>query len=205
MEHQLKSSFKNIMGPIMAAALESQVSNRAEAQRYYGPQKFVQVEARLNANPIARAAGPAFIANTMRNVIMCQTSFILTPITYKLYFPQEHKNQSSLFWYSLGLNIFIGNVVAITQQALWGRTLSYAATHGHINYRNIVRQGFESEGMAAFFTTPKWFARVLMNAPAQGSLPWFYNEVLPMGEPALMSIVKKGIYDPFFKGRKSLP
>ena len=25
-----------------------------------------------------------------------------------------------------------------------------------------------------------------MNAPAQGTLPWFYNEILPIGEPSFM-------------------
>jgi hypothetical protein len=40
-----------------------------------------------------------------------------------------------------------------------------------------------------------------MNAPAQGTLPWFYNEVLPFGEPAFMKLFKIIVYDPFLKGR----
>ena len=46
----------------------------------------------------------------------------ISPIPY-LHLPisQEHKSQSSLLWFGLGLNIFFGNVVAITQQALWVR------------------------------------------------------------------------------------
>jgi hypothetical protein len=29
-----------------------------------------------------------------------------------------------------------------------------------------------------------------MNAPAQGTIPWFYNQVLPLGEPAVMSVTR---------------
>ena len=78
--------------------------------------------------------------------------------------------QSTLFWFGLGFNIFGGNVVAITQQALWGRALDYGGLNGgqKINYRAVVKEGLEKEGWAAFFTPAKWFARVLMNAPAQG-------------------------------------
>lgn len=80
-------------------------------------------------------------------------------------------------------------MAAITQQALWGRSLDYLRQHGTINYTATIRQGLASEGMAAFFTGPKWFSRVLMNAPAQGTLPWFYNEVLPLGEASVLRIV----------------
>ena len=45
--------------------------------------------------------------------------------------------------------------------------------------------------MAAFFTPAKWFSRVLMNAPAQGTLPWFYNQVLPLGESTFLGLVSK--------------
>ena len=27
-----------------------------------------------------------------------------------------------------------------------------------------------------------------MNAPIQGTLPWFYNDVLPLGEPAALQL-----------------
>ena len=81
-------------------------------------------------------------------------------------------------------------MVAITQQALWGRSLDYLREHGTINYTATIRQGLAKEGMAAFFTAPKWFSRVLMNAPAQGTLPWFYNEVLPLGETAVLRTVQ---------------
>lgn len=197
--YRAKEGFKTVLSPVLAACLESYVSNRAEAQRFFGPKEFAVIEEKLAANTLKRAAGPAFCANAGRNVIMCQTSFLLTPLTYKLYFPQEQKSKTTLFWYGLGLNIFVGNVVAITQQALWGRSLDYLKAHGHINYRAVIQQGLANEGTRAFFTLPKWFSRVLMNAPAQGTLPWFYNEVLPLGEPAFMQSFKNIIYDPLLK------
>ncbi|KAI2489591.1 hypothetical protein MHU86_25010 [Fragilaria crotonensis] len=115
-----KSSFARILSPALAAALESKVSNRAEVQRYFGPGQLAKVESQLGWGAMRRAAGPAFLPNFMRNFIMCQTTFLLTPITYKLYFPQEQKSKTTLFWYGLSMNIFVGNVFAITQQALWG-------------------------------------------------------------------------------------
>ena len=89
----------------------------------------------------------------------------------------------------MGLNIFGGNVVAITQQALWGRSLDYLAadTRRGISYRGVVQEGLKQDGKSAFFTPSKWFARVLMNAPAQGTIPWFYNSILPIPEPFVFS------------------
>ena len=43
-----------------------------------------------------------------------------------------------------------------------------------------------AEGAAAFITPGKWFSRVLMNAPAEGTLAWFYNRVLPVFEPSFL-------------------
>jgi hypothetical protein len=197
LEYKAKRAVKTVLSPVLAASMESFVSNRAEVQRYFGPAKFAAIEESLGRNALQRAAGPVFFPNVMRNVIMCQTSFLLTPITYKLYFPQEHKSKSTLFWYGLGLNIFTGNVFAITQQALWGRSLDYLAQHGRVNYTSVIREGLGKEGLSAFFTGPKWFSRVLMNAPAQGTLPWFYNEVLPLFERVLLTGVKLAVYDPF--------
>ena len=37
----------------------------------------------------------------------------------------------------------------------------------------------------------RWFSRVLMNAPAQGLLPWYYNQILPLGENSVLDLVKK--------------
>jgi len=197
-EDKAKSAFKTLVSPFLAASLESKVSNRAEVQRYFGPKLFAEVETKLGLSGLRRAAGPAFLPNAMRNVIMCQTTFLLTPITYKMYFPQERKSKTTFFWYGLGMNICVGNVAAITQQALWGRTLDYAAKHGTISYTVIINEGLSKEGMSAFFTTPKWFSRVLMNAPAQGVMPWFYNEILPMGEYAVLNAVKS-VYKPFLQ------
>lgn len=194
--YKAKFAFKTLLAPMLAASIESKVSNRAEVQRYFGVDKFAKVEARLGRGALAKVAGPAFTANAMRNIVMCNTTFILTPLTYKLYFPQEQKSKTTLFYYGLGMNVFVGNVVAITQQALWGRTLDYCARTGTVSYRNVIRDSLAKDGMAAFFTTPKWFSRVLMNAPAQGVLPWFYNEVLPLGEDSILKFVKKYVYAP---------
>jgi len=143
---------------------------------------------------------------------MCNTSFIITPITYKLYYPHEKKSQGSLFWFGMGMN-FIGNAVAITQQALWGRALDYAAytdttaaasttarssaqhqqqqlVARNISYSQVIKSSLQRDGIAAFFTVPKWASRILMNAPVQGSLPWFYNNVLPLGEDSVLGVVR---------------
>ena len=158
--------------------------------RYFGVSKFASIEGKLGWNPISRLFGPAYVANSMRNVIMCNTSFILTPITYKLYYPQEKKSNSSLFWFGMGMN-FAGNTVAITQQALWGRALDYSADGRNISYIEVIKSSLQTDGRAAFFTLPKWSSRILMNAPVQGSLPWFYNNVLPLGESSVVGFSKR--------------
>ena len=187
----IKSATKTILAPVLSGSLESVVSNRAEVQRYFGPSKFAVLESHLNWNPIGRIFGPAFCANAMRNMVMCSTSFIVTPITYKLYYPQEKKSNSSLFYYGMGMN-FAGNTVAISMQALWGRALDYSVAEGkgrNINYVDVIRESLKKDGTSAFFTVPKWFSRILMNAPVQGSLPWFYNNILPLGEDKVLSAV----------------
>jgi hypothetical protein len=166
----VKSVGKAIAAPLTAGIIESAVSNRAEVQRFYGIDKFAKIEGKLGWGALSRNMGPAFVANSSRNFVMSTTSFVLTPILYKNFFPQEQKSQTTFFWFGLGLNIFGGNVVAITQQALWGRALDYGGVDGgrKINYRAVVAEGVKKEGWSAFFTPSKWFARVLMNAPAQG-------------------------------------
>lgn len=190
----LKTCSKILLAPVIAGMVESTVSNRAEVQRYFGIQKFAQIEKSLKWNPLSRICGPAFLANSSRNCIMSATSFVITPVLYRQYFPQEKKSQGSLFWFGLGVNIFIGNIVAITQQALWGRALDYTVTGStaarNIHYKSVIQEGLSKEGKAAFFTVPKWASRVMMNAPVQGTLPWFYNEVLPLGEDNILSAVK---------------
>jgi hypothetical protein len=200
--YHVRSGVKTVLSPMLAGCLESFVSNRAEVQRFYGT-KFASIVKEHQVSTFRRLAGPAFLPNVSRNIIMCQTSFLLTPLTYRIYFPQEYKSQTSLFWYGLGVNMFAGNVVAITQQALWGRSLDYLAANGTIQYRQVIQQGFQTDGVSAFFTGPKWFSRVLMNAPAQGTLPWFYNEVLPIFEPWVLSATKKYIYDPFLRSNNA--
>jgi len=184
MAHTAATVAKTVAAPVLSGCLESGVANRAEAQRFFGRDQFTKIETKLNWSAAWRQLGPGFGANAARNIVMCNTTFVITPFTYKLYFPQEKKSTTSLFWYGLGMNIFMGNVIAITQQALWGRSLDYCAVGGgrNIVYSQVVRDGLKADGLAAFFTPGKWFSRVLMNAPAQGVLPWFYNEVLPLGE-----------------------
>ena len=65
-----------------------------------------------------------------------------------------------------------GNVIAITQQSLWGRALDYAAVGGGraVSYPAVIRDSLKAEGFSAFFTPSKWFTRVLMNAPIQGTV-----------------------------------
>ena len=84
--------------------------------------------------------------------------------------------------------MFLGNVVAVTQQSLWGRSLDRLAleSSGAFSYGAVVREGVAAEGAAAFITPGKWFSRVLMNAPAEGTLAWFYNRVLPVFEPSFL-------------------
>ena len=187
--YQAKTMAKTLLAPALAGTLESFVANRAEVQRYFGPTKFAAIESKLGWNPISRVFAPAAGANIMRNIIMSNMSFIITPITYKLYFPQEKKTQGSLFFFGMGMN-FAGNAVAITQQALWGRALDYAAVNGgrNIKYSEVIRSSLATEGISAFITVPKWFSRILMNAPVQGSLPWFYNNILPLGEGTVLNV-----------------
>ena len=116
---RLRSSAKTMLAPILAATLETKVSNRAEVQRFFGRQQFATIEsnllARTNYPALSRIAGPAFFPGCMRNIVMCQTSFILTPITYKLYFPQERKSNTTLFWCKL---IIIGTYLCIVMHCV---------------------------------------------------------------------------------------
>ena len=149
---------KATLAPLLAGTIESAVANRAEVQRYFGITQFAKIEARLNWDVVRRMCGPAFLANASRNFIMSSTSFVITPLLFAHYYPQEHKSQQSLFWFGLGVNIFVGNQIAITQQALWGRALDYAAHQGGrpINYPAVITQGLKAEGIRAFYTPAKW-------------------------------------------------
>lgn len=184
---------KIVLAPAIAGALESVVANRAEVQRYFGIERFASIEKNLNWNAFGRVCGPAFVSNAGRNFVMSSTSFVITPVLYRNYYPQEKKSNASLFWFGLGMNVFVGNTVAITQQALWGRSLDYSVANDkvrNISYRAVIKEGLSKEGMAAFYTVPKWASRVLMNAPVQGTLPWFYNEVLPLAEGQFLRVAR---------------
>ena len=187
--YKVKSITKSILANLLVGTLESAVANRAEVQRYWGLIKTSTIEATLNWNPLSRYLGPAFLPNVLRNSIMCYSAFIITPITYRLYFPQDYKSSQTLFWYGMVVNM-ISNALAITQQALWGRALDYAAINGgrNIQYGEVITSSLAKEGLAAFITLPKWASRILMNAPTEGSLPWFYNNVLPLGEERVLEM-----------------
>lgn len=189
----IKQAGKCILAPILAGSIEAAVANRAEGQRFWGIEKQAKIEKKLKWNALARQCGPGFVANANRNVVMSSTSFVLTPVLYQKYYPQEEKGTTTLLWFGMGMNIFFGNVIAITQQALWGRALDHAASGGgrNIHYGTVIKDGMAKEGPAAFFTPQKWFARVLMNAPIQGTMPFFYNGVLPMGEAPVVNAMAK--------------
>ena len=89
--------------------------------------------------------------------------------TRRLAVPEEAKNNSSLFWFGLGFNIFCGNVAGVMLQSLWGRSLDHIGREKRVDYRGVLREGWRKEGIKAFLTPTKWFSRVLMNAPAQVS------------------------------------
>lgn len=73
-QYRLKSTIKTLVAPLLSATLESMVSNRAEVQRYYGPDKFKVVQQGLKLNPLAKGAGfgVAFAPNMMRNLSTSQ-------------------------------------------------------------------------------------------------------------------------------------
>ena len=169
--YRAKVALKIVAAPILAGSLESVVANRAEVERYFGPRKFAAIESKLGWNPVARIFAPSFAANAVRNVIMCNVSFVVTPITYKLWYPQEKKSQASLFYYGMGVN-FLGNAVAITQQALWGRALDYAAIGGRqkINYADVIRSSLKKDGYTAFFSVPKWTSVSFLGCAFSGTL-----------------------------------
>jgi hypothetical protein len=182
---------KDMAAALVAGAIESAVSNRAEAQRYFGLHRFRSLEARAPLSRLGRWLGPAFAASVSRNSVMTYSAFVATPALYQRHVPDQSKSSSSLFFFGLGVNMFAGNLVAVTQQTLWGRALdAWAAGGGRpVSYVAVVRAGLRSEGPAAFITPGKWVSRVLMNAPAEGTLSWFYNRLLPIGEPAFVRAV----------------
>jgi hypothetical protein len=194
---------KGIMAPFLAGTVESMVANKAEVTRYLGPAEFKSLESRIHpANTsslvarLYRAAGPAFLPNATRNFIMSGTSFVVTPTLFQL-FPEHARTPQNLFLFGLLMNMGPGNGLAITMQSLWGRSLDAINTTPaqsplspvRINYKQVVSSAYQKHGVTAFFTPTRWFTRVLMNSPAQGTVPWFTNFVLPKGEATVLRIV----------------
>eukprot|EP00967_Tisochrysis_lutea_P120145 scaffold196736_cov30-Tisochrysis_lutea.AAC.1 len=179
---------KDVGAATVAGAIESAVSNRAEAQRYFGLERFRSLESRAQPRRLVGLVGPAFSASVARNSLMTYSAFVATPALYRQHVPEEYKSSSSLFLFGLAVNMFGGNVIAVTQQTLWGRALdSWSASPARpISYTSIVSESLRAEGVGAFLTSGKWLSRVLMNAPAEGTLSWFYNRVLPIGEPVFV-------------------
>lgn len=186
-----KTAIKLVTAPILAACVESGVSNKAEVTRFYGPQKYAQIQSKtVTRGMLRKMTGPAFGSGVARNSLMSASSFVWTPYLYMLAVPEEARNSSDLFWCGLGVNIFAGNVVGAMTQSLWGRSLDFYARNHTISYRQVIQEGLKQEGVRAFLTPTKWFTRVIFNAPATGTIPWFYNTILPIGEPKAKELVR---------------
>jgi hypothetical protein len=90
-----------------------------------GPKECLRIESELGGNALKRFCGPAFIANSARNFVMSASSFVFTPYLFMLAMPEEARNNTSLFWFGMSFNIFAGNVVGVSMQSLWGRSLDH--------------------------------------------------------------------------------
>jgi len=190
--------FKGVAAPLLAGGVESFVANKAECERYLGPAQLSRVMgskalATTVVSRVAFAAGPAFLPNMLRNFVMAEVSFVATPNLFRATLSDDQKTPTSLFWFGLGMNVFIGNGIAIMLQSLWGRSLDHlhtrkGVTGTQIQYPTLIRSALNANGMKAFFSPGKWCARVLMNAPAQGTIPWFNNVVLPLGDKRVLAM-----------------
>ena len=194
---------KDMAAATIAGVVESAVSNRAEVQRYYGLQTF----AKLQETNRWGVLGPAFLPNASRNAIMAYSAFVMTPVLYHDSVPQDYKSSSSLFFFGLSVNMFLGNGIAVTQQALWGRTLDALRTSS-ASYRTIIADGWRQGGLGAFLTPSKWFTRILMNAPAEGTSAGSTITSSPSRNPpssaALMASTLKLLLRPFRCRRPSI-
>ena len=90
------------------------MANRAECQRFYGKQKFAQVEKALSWGPVARQCGPAYLANASRNFVMSATSFVVTPTLYRNHFPQVTLTRTLTLTPPLSLTLFLSLTLTIT-------------------------------------------------------------------------------------------
>ncbi|KAK7242315.1 hypothetical protein SO694_00013480 [Aureococcus anophagefferens] len=201
----LKTAGKLALVPVVAGAPSSRRREpRGDAAVLRAGHVRGRRGARIGANAFVRACGPAFGANAARNAIMATTSFVARPTLYRKYYPQDQKSKGSLFCFGLGLNIFFGRAgdhaaVALGPGAGLGR-----ATGRPVSYAAVVSQGYKAEGLGAFITAPKWFSRVMMNAPIQGTMPWFYNNVLPPSARASRSRRAAGAAPPRARARPSV-
>jgi hypothetical protein len=189
--------FKSITAPFLASVAESVVANKAEVMRYLGPSTLQALQARtVEKSLLGRiygACGPAFAPNVARNFIMSATSFVITPNVFHQ-LPEEHRTPQNLFFLGMILNMGPGNSLAITMQSLWGRSLdhlNHTTQHSSpaprfANYRQVFTTSVQDHGYRAFFTPTKLFTRVLMNTPAQGTIPWFANVLLPKWEGRIL-------------------
>jgi len=128
---------------------------------------------------------------------MCSSAFVVTPFAFgKL--PDSARTSTNLFWFGLFGN-WTANLAAVQCQSLWGRSLDFMASGNgqpikYFTKNGVIRESLRKEGMSAFFTPTKYFSRVLMNCPAQGTIPWFYNSALPICEPSV-----KGMANTFYQ------
>ena len=49
---------------------------------------YRQIEKAISPNAVARVCGAAFLPNALRNFVMSSTSFVVSPILYKNFYPQ---------------------------------------------------------------------------------------------------------------------
>lgn len=82
-----------------------------------------------------------------------------------------------------------------------GPVVGHVVEKGRIAYTDVIRLGLHCKGrIGSVNTVHKRGDRVMMNAPAQGVLPFFYNGALPYGErPRLDHGQKNLVCEPFCK------
>ena len=184
---------KALLAPILAGAIESLVSNKAEVERFYGKEEFKRIvtSSRATRGPLStlsNIAGPAFWANATRNAVMSYATFIGTPLLFITFMPAENRNPQTLAWSGL-LGNLLANVFGTTCQAAWGRSLDFLAREGRIAYRDTIYEGLQSTGVGAFINPTKWITRVGMNFVPQGMIPWYWNTIIPLGEGHVKHLV----------------
>ena len=134
------------------------MSNRAETQRFWGLGKSAAIERQLGWSALGRACGPAFVAEFCQKCghVHHQLRRDALVVPARLPAGAQVALVVILVWPLREVAVFAGNVVAITQQSLWGRVLNYVEEGGgrNANYRAIVGEACRKEGLSAFFTPP---------------------------------------------------